>query len=162
MSQAREVRTQIASIKNTQKITRAMELVAASKMRKAQDRMAKSKPYSQKIRQAIAHVAASHSEYSHPYLQSRDTIKRVGYVIVTTDRGLCGGLNINLLRMVLKAMKSWESKGVEVDLCVVGRKGESFFASVGGNVLALATQLGDAPKVDQLIGVVKVMLDHFE
>ncbi len=162
MSQAREIRTKIASIKNTQKITRAMELVAASKMRKAQDRMAVSRPYSEKIRKVISHVAASHSEYSHPYLEERSKIKRVGFIVVTTDRGLCGGLNINLLRTVLKDMKSWEEKGVQVDLCIIGRKGESFFASVGGNVIATADHLGDAPELQQLIGIVKVLLDEFD
>lgn len=162
MSQAREIRTKIGSIKNTQKITRAMELVAASKMRKAQDRMNLSKPYFEKIRRVVSHVARSHAEYQHPFLVERRVIKRVGYIIVTTDRGLCGGLNINLFRKLLKELKTWDEKGVAVDLCVIGRKGESFFKNVGGNVLALANHLGDAPKVQDLIGVVKVMLDAFK
>lgn len=162
MSQAREIRGKIASIKNTQKITRAMELVAASKMRKAQDRMTLSRPYAEKIRSVIAHVAASHSEYNHIYLQERSEIRRVGFIVITTDRGLCGGLNVNLLRLLLKKMKSWEEKSVEVDLSVIGRKGESFFGSVGGNVIAVTDQLGDAPEVQDVVGIVRVMLDAFE
>ncbi len=162
MSQAREIRGKIASVKNTQKITRAMELVAASKMRKAQDRMALSRPYAQKIRDVISHVASSQSEFKHPYLEQRESIKRVGFIVVTTDRGLCGGLNINLLRRVLKDMKGWDEKDIEIDLSVIGRKGESFFRSVGGNVIAVADHLGDAPEVQDLIGIVRVMLDQFD
>jgi F-type H+-transporting ATPase subunit gamma len=162
MSQAREIRSKIASINNTQKITRAMELVAASKMRKAQDRMSASHPYSEKIRKVIRHVASSHAEYKHPYLQERNEIKRVGYIIVTTDRGLCGGLNINLLRKTVKELKAWHEKDVEVELCLIGKKGESFFKSAGGNVVAMTDHLGDAPDVHDLIGIVKVMLDHFD
>ena len=161
MSKAREIRTKIGSIKNTQKITRAMELVAASKMRKAQDRMTKSRPYAEKIRKVISHVAASHAEYRHPYLQPRETIKRVGYIVVTTDRGLCGGLNVNLFRAAIADMKQWHDKKVGIDLCLVGKKGEAFFARHGGEVLGVANHLGDAPEVQDLIGVVKVMLDHF-
>lgn len=162
MSQAREIRGKIGSIKNTQKITRAMELVAASKMRKAQDRMATSRPYAEKIRKVISHVASSHSEYHHPYLQIRENIQRVGFIVVTTDRGLCGGLNVNLFRRLITQMKDWESKSVEIDLCVVGRKGEAFFERIGGNVLAAADHLGDAPEVQNLIGLVRVMLDRYD
>ena len=162
MSQAREIRSKIGSIKNTQKITRAMELVAASKMRRAQERMATSRPYAQKIRKVIRHVAASHSEYHHPYLESREHIQRVGFIVVTTDRGLCGGLNVNLFRRLLSEMKTWESKSVEMDLCVIGKKGEAFFDRVGGNVLAAADHLGDVPEVQNLIGLVKVMLDRYD
>lgn len=162
MSQAREIRNKISSIKSTQKITRAMELVAASKMRKAQDRMSLSKPYSEKIRKVIGHVAAGSPEYPHPFLKEREKIQRVGFIVVTSDRGLCGGLNINLLRRTLKEAKNWEDQGVGVDLCLVGRKGEAFFKNVGGSVLALADHLGDAPKVQDLIGVVKVMIDAFK
>lgn len=162
MSQAREIRTKIGSIKNTQKITRAMELVAASKMRKAQDRMRLSKPYAEKIRRVISHVSNSHTEYRHPFLIARENIKRVGYIVVTTDRGLCGGLNVNLFRKLLKDLKAWDEKGVGIDLCIIGRKGEAFFKNVGGNVLALADHLGDAPEVQDIIGVVKVMLDAFK
>ncbi len=162
MSQAREIRTKISSVKNTQKITRAMELVAASKMRRAQDRMATSRPYSQKIRKVIRHVAASHSEFHHPYLVQRTTIKRVGYIVITSDRGLCGGLNINLLRKLLPEMREHEAANVEVDLCVIGRKGLVFFKHFGGNVVASADHLGDAPEAQDLVGVVNVMLDRFD
>lgn len=161
MSQAKEIRTKIGSIKSTQKITRAMELVAASKMRKAQDRMALSKPYATKIRQVISHVAASHAEYPHPFLQPREQIKRVGYIIVTSDRGLCGGLNINLFRKTIAEIKQWREKDVEIDYCLIGRKAESFFKRHGGNVLAMADQLGDAPEAQDLVGIVKVMLDAY-
>ncbi len=161
MSRAREIRNKMGSIKNTQKITRAMELVAASKMRKAQDRMTVSKPYATKIRKVIAHVAASHSEYHHPYLQRREEIKRVGFIIVTSDRGLCGGLNMNLFRTALLEMKEWENKEVGIDLCLIGKKGEAFFKRHGGSVLGVADRLGDAPVVQDLVGVVKVMLDHY-
>lgn len=162
MSQAKEIRTKIGSIKSTQKITRAMELVAASKMRRAQDRMAVSKPYATKIRQVISHVAASHSEYTHPFLQQRDEIKRVGYIVVSSDRGLCGGLNINVFRKVMAEIKHWQQQDVEIDYCLIGRKAESFFKRFGGNVVAMADHLGDAPEVADLIGIVKVMLDKFE
>jgi F-type H+-transporting ATPase subunit gamma len=161
MSQAREIRTKITSVKNTQKITRAMELVAASKMRKAQERMATSKPYSQKIRQMIAHVAASRSEYPHEFLQQREIKSRVGYIVITTDRGLCGGLNVNLFRLLLKDMQRWQEQGVASDLCIIGRKAESYFKRLDNKVLAVATQLGDAPDVADLIGVVKIALDDY-
>ena len=162
MSQAREIRTKISSVKSTQKITRAMELVAASKMRKAQDRMAKSKPYATKIRQVIAHVASSHSEYHHVFLQQRQVEKRVGYIVVTTDRGLCGGLNVNLFRHLLKEMQMRNQENIEIDLCIIGKKGESFFKRHGGQVLGLANQLGDTPEINKLVGIVKVMLDRYE
>ncbi|MBW5802408.1 F0F1 ATP synthase subunit gamma [Coxiella endosymbiont of Ornithodoros amblus] len=162
MPKAREIRTKIASIKNTQKITRAMELVAASKMRKAQDRMAMSRPYASKIRKVISHIAASHSEYPHPYLQQRENIKRVGYIIVTTDRGLCGGLNVNLFRTAIADMTKWQADNIGVDLCVIGRKGEAFFRRYKGNVLTVANHLGDAPEVQDIIGIVKVMLDQYD
>ncbi len=162
MSQTREIRTKIGSVQNTQKITRAMELVAASKMRKAQDRMTTSRPYSQKIRKVISHVALSHSEFHHPYLIKRDEIKRVGYIVVTSDRGLCGGLNINLLRNALPDMRRFEDQGIEIDLCLIGRKGIMFFKHFGGNVIASADHLGDAPDVQDLIGVVNVMLEQFD
>lgn len=161
MSKAREIRTKIVSIKNTQKITRAMELVAASKMRKAQDRMAMSRPYASKIRKVISHLAASHAEYPHPYLQRRENIKRRGYIIVTTDRGLCGGLNVNLLRTAIADMKQWQEDCINIDLCVIGRKGEAFFRRYGISVLAVADHLSDAPGMQDIIGVVKVMLDQY-
>jgi F-type H+-transporting ATPase subunit gamma len=162
MAQTQGIRRQILSVKSTAKITRAMELVAASKMRKAQERMARSRPYAAKIRKVIRHVAASHSEYRHPYLALRPEIKRVGYIIVTSDRGLCGGLNINLLRAVIADMKKWQEKDVGVDLCLIGRKGIQFFKRSGGQVLAATEHLGDAPEVQDLVGVVKVMLDQYD
>lgn len=161
MSKAREIRTKIASIKNMQKITRAMELVAASKMRKAQDRMAMSRPYASKIRKVISHVAASHAEYPHPYLQQRENIQRRGYIIITTDRGLCGGLNVNLFRTALADMKRWQKDHIDIDLCVIGRKGEAFFRRYGGPILAVADHLGDSPEVRDIIDVVNVMLDQY-
>jgi len=160
MAVAKEIRTKIRSIKNTQKITRAMEMVAASKMRKAEDRMQRAQPYAKKILEVIGHLALGHPEYRHPFLEVRD-IKKVGFIIVTTDRGLCGGLNINLLKTALRHIKEWKDKGAEINLCLIGTKAESFFKRVGGNVLAHADHLGDAPPVSALVGVVKVMLDAY-
>ncbi|EKD55179.1 MAG: hypothetical protein ACD_60C00025G0076 [uncultured bacterium] len=160
MAIAKEIRTKIRSIKNTQKITRAMEMVAASKMRKAQERMHHAKPYAKKILQVIGHLAKGHPEYQHPYLQERE-IKRVGFIVITTDRGLCGGLNTNLLKTVIHAIKKWKDKSIDVRLCLVGSKGEAFFKRTGGQVLAEADHLGDAPTIASLIGVVKVMLDAY-
>lgn len=162
MSQAKEIRNKIVSVKKTQQITRAMELVAASKMRKAQERMAISRPYAQKIRKVISHVAACQSEYHHPYLMQRDISQGVGIIVVTSDRGLCGSLNINLMRKVLPEMRDWEQKGISVDLCLIGRKGKVFFQRYGGKVLGLTENLGDAPKVQDLIGVVKAMLNLYD
>lgn len=161
MSFAQEIRGKIASIKGTQKITRAMEMVAASKMRKAQERMSLSRPYAHKMLDLINHVASSHAEYQHPYLQVRD-IKRAGFLVITTDKGLCGGLNTNLLKLVLKEFRVCQSKGVEVDLAIIGGKGEAFFKRVGGQVVAQANHLGDAPQLQDLIGVVKVLLDAYK
>lgn len=161
MSGAKEIRTKIASVKSTQKITSAMELVAASKMRKAQDRMEATKPYSRKIRQAVAHLANANPEYQHLYLQERE-VKRVGYIVISSDRGLCGGLNINLFKKAVTASKEWADQGVEIDLCLIGTKAKSFFSSVGGNVVASVNGLGDAPALDALIGSVKVMLDAYD
>lgn len=161
MSGAKEIRGKIASVKNTQKITSAMELVAASKMRKAQDRMAASKPYAEKIRQVVRHLANSNAEYKHTYMDERE-IKRVGVIVVSSDRGLCGGLNINLFKKTLKLTKEWKEKGCEVDLTLIGSKAVSFFKAVGGNVIATKTGLGDEPSVEDLIGSVKVMLNAFE
>ncbi|GAB6039955.1 F0F1 ATP synthase subunit gamma [Endothiovibrio diazotrophicus] len=162
MAGAKEIRTKIKSIQNTKKITKAMEMVAASKMRRAQDRMASSRPYAEKIAQVIGHLAHAHPEYRHPYLVPRAEVKRVGFIIVTTDRGLCGGLNVNLYRTALKEMSALKEQGVEVDLCVIGRKGSGFFRSVGVNIVAAAEHLGDAPSVNDLIGSVKVMLDAYD
>lgn len=160
MAGAKEIRSKIASIKNTQKITRAMEMVAASKMRKTQDRMRASKPYASKIYDVVKHLARANSEYHHPFMTVRD-IKRVGVIVVTSDRGLCGGLNANLLRETLQSMRKWSDAGKEICLCVIGRKGQAFFRRVGGDVLASIDQLGDTPGVKDLIGSVKVMLDAF-
>ena len=161
MSQAKEIRNKITSIKGTQKITNAMELVAVSKMRKAQKLMALTKPYSQKIRQVINHVASGHVEYPHPFLVQRDEIKSVGYIIVSSDRGLCGGLNINLFRKVVTSLKANSDKGIKSELCLIGRKANSFFNHIGGNIVASSENLGDKPKVEDLIGIIKVMLDNY-
>ncbi|HLB55939.1 MAG TPA: F0F1 ATP synthase subunit gamma [Coxiellaceae bacterium] len=162
MSTAREITTKIGSIKNTQKITRAMELVAASKMRKAQERMAMSRPYAAKIRRVISHVASSHAEYQHPYMQQREKIKRVGFIIVTTDRGLCGGLNVNTFRKALTDMKKYHDQGVEVDVCVIGRKAEVYFGNLGANIVGSITHIGDKPAVEDIIGVVKILLQNYD
>jgi F-type H+-transporting ATPase subunit gamma len=161
MAGAKEIRSKIASVQNTQKITKAMEMVAASKMRKTQERMAASRPYAETIRKVIGHLALGNLEYKHPYLDERD-IKRVGYLVVSTDRGLCGGLNINLFKRLLAEMKGWSEKGVEVDLALIGSKAASFFGSVGGNVVAQVTGMGDNPSLSELIGPVKVMLQAFD
>lgn len=160
MAGAKEIRTKIASTKNTQKITRAMEMVAASKMRKTQERMRASKPYASKIYDVVKHIARANSEYRHPFMTVRD-IKRVGVIVVTTDRGLCGGLNANLLRESLRLMRQWQQESKEVDVCVIGRKGQAFFKRVGGRVVASVDHLGDKPGINDLIGAVKVMLDAF-
>ncbi len=160
MAIAKEIRTKIRSIKNTQKITRAMEMVAASKMRKVQDRMRRARPYASKIAQVIAHLGRVSSEYRHPFLETRE-IKRVGYIIVTTDRGLCGGLNTNLFKTVIRHIRDWTEKGAEINLSLVGTKAESFFKRFGGKVLAQTDHLGDAPAVADLVGIVKVMLDAY-
>jgi F-type H+-transporting ATPase subunit gamma len=160
MAGAKEIRSKIASIKSTQKITSAMEKVAVSKMRKAQQRMAASRPYAERIRQVIGHLANANPEYRHPFMVERP-VKRVGYIVVSTDRGLCGGLNINLFKALIKHMKEWHDQKVEADLCVIGNKGASFFRSFGGNVVAAIGNLGEAPSINDLIGNVKVMLDAF-
>lgn len=160
MAAAKEIRTQIASVKNTQKITKAMEMVAASKMRKAQERMREARPYADKIRNVVSHIAHAHSEYHHPFLIER-TVKRIGLILVTTDRGLCGGLNGNLFRRALKEFQTWEQEGTELDLCIIGNKGLGFFSRIGGNIVAQASHLGDAPPLGSLVGTIKVMLDSF-
>ena len=161
MAVGKEVKTKIASIGSTEKITSAMEMVAASKMRRAQDRMALGKPYAQRIRDVVGHIANAVSEYHHPYLQERE-VTRVAYVVISTDRGLCGGLNINLFKAALKSMKAWSDQGVEVDICVIGNKAASFFGTVGGNIVAAVKDVGDEPNAADLIGGVKVMLDAFD
>ena len=161
MAIGKEVKTKIASIGSTQKITSAMEMVAASKMRRAQERMALGKPYAQRMRDVVGHIANASSEYKHPYLEERD-VMRVAYIVISTDRGLCGGLNINLFKAALKSMKDWSDQDVQVDICVVGNKAAGFFAAVGGNVVAAVKDVGDEPSVTDLIGGVKVMLDAFD
>jgi|SRR6185312_4094973 len=160
MAVGKEIRTKIKSIKNTQKITSAMEMVAASKMRKAQERMHHAQPYAKKILQVLGHVAKSHPEYKHEFLQSRE-VKRVGYIIVTTDRGLCGGLNANLLKAAITHIREWKAKSADISLCLIGAKGEAFFKRMGGKVLAQTSHLGDTPNVTHLIGNVTVMLDAY-
>ncbi|WP_020679589.1 F0F1 ATP synthase subunit gamma [Marinobacterium rhizophilum] len=160
MAVGKEIKTQIASIGSTRKITSAMEMVAASKMRKAQDRMQSSRPYARSIRGVIQHLAKSNPEYSHLYMQEREA-KRVGYIIVASDRGLCGGLNANVFKAAMKSMKGYHDKGVAIDVCALGAKALSFFKSYGGNVVAAKTHLGDAPVLSELIGSVKVMFDAF-
>lgn len=161
MAGAKEIRSKIASVQNTQKITNAMEMVAASKMRKSQDRMASSRPYAETMRHVIEHLASGHLEYRHPYLDDRD-VKHVGYLVVSTDRGLCGGLNINLFKQLLLDMKSWSEKKVGCDLVLIGSKATTFFHSTGGNVVAQVTGMGDNPSLSELIGAVKVMLQAFD
>lgn len=160
MASGKEIRTKIGSIKNTQKITSAMEMVAASKMRKAQDRMAAGKPYSQRMRAVVAHLASGNLEYKHMFLTERD-VKRVGYILVSTDRGLCGGLNINVFKAALRHSKTWADQQVDVDFCLIGAKAAAFFKSVGGRVVAKTRDLGEQPSLTSLIGSVKVMLDKF-
>ncbi|MCI5106162.1 MAG: F0F1 ATP synthase subunit gamma [Pseudomonadales bacterium] len=161
MAGGKEIRSKISSIKNTQKITSAMEMVAASKMRKAQDRMETGKPYARRIRSVIGHIAHSTSEYRHHFFESRE-IKRIGFIVVSTDRGLCGGLNVNLFKTLVTEMKQWNEKGVEIDLCVIGAKAGAFFNSYGGNVVASQRDIGEAPELSDVIGAVRVMLDKFE
>lgn len=161
MASGKEIRNKIASVKNTQKITGAMEMVAASKMRRAQQRMESSLSYATTMRKVIGHIALGNLEYHHPYLEERE-VKRVGYIVISSDRGLCGGLNINLFKPVIKEMQAHKNAGVEVDLAVIGSKATSFFGNVGANIVAQATALGDAPKIDDLIGSVKIMLDAYD
>jgi F-type H+-transporting ATPase subunit gamma len=148
-------------VQNTRKITKAMEMVAASKMRKAQDRMRKARPYGEKIRTVAAHISHANPEYRHPFLVQRDTVKRVGLIVVTTDKGLCGALNTNLLRLVLNQYKAWQAEGEEIDVCAIGNKGFGFMQRLGANIVSHAVQLGDRPQMDKLIGTIKVMLDGY-
>ncbi|MEX2353905.1 MAG: F0F1 ATP synthase subunit gamma, partial [Gammaproteobacteria bacterium] len=157
----KEIRTKIGSVKNTQKITKAMEMVAASKMRKAQDRMNAARPYADKIRNVISHLGMANPEYKHPYLVPRKEVKRIGLIVVSTDRGLCGGLNSNLFRDLLKRMRKWSEQGIEMDMSIIGNKAVGFFSRLGANIVAQATHIGDEPAIEQLIGNVKVMLDGY-
>jgi len=161
MAVGKEIKTQIASIGSTRKITSAMEMVAASKMRKAQDRMQSSRPYARSIRGVIQHLAKANPEYHHLYMQEREA-KRVGFIVVATDRGLCGGLNVNAFKAAVSKMKEFHDQNVEVDICALGSKAITFFRNYGGNVVAAKGSLGDAPELEQLIGSIKVMLDAYE
>jgi len=161
MAGGKEIRTKIGSIKNTQKITKAMEMVSASKMRKAQDRMKLGKPYAHRIRSVIGHIANATPEYRHIYFDTRD-VKRVGYIVVSTDRGLCGGLNINAFKATIASMKEWADKNVEIDICTIGGRAATFFNNYGGNVIASIRDIGDSAEVSDVIGAVKVMLEKFD
>ncbi|MBT8131435.1 MAG: F0F1 ATP synthase subunit gamma [Gammaproteobacteria bacterium] len=160
MAVGKEIRTKIKSVKNTQKITKAMEMVSASKMRKTQDRMEKARPYAQRIRRVIGHISKANPDYKHPFLVERD-VKRIGAIIITTDRGLCGGLNTGLFRRVITDLQEWQDKGAEIDLCLIGAKGVSYFRRLGMNIVAQTTHLGDRPHIADLIGTVKIMLDAY-
>jgi F-type H+-transporting ATPase subunit gamma len=162
MAGAKEIRTKVASIKSTQKITKAMQMVAAGKMRKAQERMQGSRPYAEKMRQVVGHLYHANPEYRHGFMTTERELRRVGYIVISSDRGLCGGLNNNLFRMLVKDIRAQREQGVEADFCTIGSKALGFFKRVGGRILAQATHLGDAPHIEDLIGTVKVMLDAFE
>ena len=161
MAGSKEIRTKIKSVQNTRKITRAMEMVAASKMRRAQERMRTSRPYGEKIRNVAAHISQANPEYRHPFLVSRDSVKRIGLIVVTTDKGLCGGLNTNALRLALNKIKEWEALGEEIEVCALGNKGLGFMQRLGAKVVAQVTGLGDKPQMEKLIGALKVMLDGY-
>jgi len=161
MPGTKEIRVKIKSVQNTRKITKAMEMVAASKMRRAQERMRAARPYGEKIRNVAAHISHANPEYRHPFLIPRDTVKRVGLIVITTDKGLCGALNTNLLRLVLNQYKTWQSEGEEIDVCCIGNKGFGFMQRLGANIVSHAVQIGDRPQMDKLIGTIKVMLDSF-
>ncbi len=161
MPGTKEIRVKIKSVQNTRKITKAMEMVAASKMRKAQERMRMARPYGEKIRTVAAHISHANPEYRHPFLVERDSVQRVGLIVITTDKGLCGALNTNLLRMVLGQYKQWQAEGEEIDVCCIGNKGMGFMQRLGANIVSHAVQIGDRPQMDKLIGTVKVMLDGY-
>jgi len=161
MAVGKEIRIKIGSIKNTQKITRAMEMVAASKMRKTKDRMQATRPYSKRIGKIIKHLAQANPEYKHPYLIARD-VKRVGIIVVSSDRGLCGGLNSNLFRKTLTHLMQWERENIEVDVCTIGTKASGFFSNMKVNLAGQVTKLGDAPHPEDIVGVIKIMLDAYE
>jgi len=158
---AREIRTKIKSVANTRKVTRALEMVSASKIRKAQELMRASRPYARAMRQVIGHIAHATAEYKHPFMVTRETVKRVGYIVVSTDRGLCGGLNANLFRKLLAEIRDQQAKGVEIDIVTIGSKASAFFRRLKVNVVGSVTHLGERPQISQLIGVIKVMLDAY-
>ncbi|MCP5183472.1 MAG: F0F1 ATP synthase subunit gamma [Pseudomonadales bacterium] len=161
MAVGKEIRLKIKSVQNTQKITSAMQMVAASKMRRTQERMREGRPYAEKIRAVIGHLANANPEYQHDYMAVRD-VKRVGYIVISSDKGLCGGLNVNLFRTLVRDMAEWHAKGVESDLGLVGNKAAAFFRSVGGNIKAAMAPVGETPALNDLIGGIKVMLDLYE
>jgi F-type H+-transporting ATPase subunit gamma len=161
MAGSKEIRTKIKSVQSTRKITKAMEMVAASKMRKAQDRMRRTRPYAEKMRNVAANISHANPEYFHPFLVERDTVKRVGIIVITTDKGLCGGLNTNVLRLALSRMKEWEAQGEQFEVCCFGNKGLGFMQRLGANIVSQVVNLGDAPHMERLIGAMKVMLDDY-
>ena len=161
MAGSKEIRNKIKSVQSTRKITKAMEMVAASKMKKAQDRMRATRPYVEKVFNIVLHIAKANTEYRHPFLVPREQVKRVGAIVVTTDKGLCGGLNTNVLRQVLAAHKDWKTKGIEVDYVAIGSKGLGFLNRMGANIVASTTQLGDRPHLDKLVGGVTVLIDEY-
>ena len=161
MPGSKEIRTKIKSVQNTRKITKAMEMVAASKMRKAQQRMRAARPYAEKIRNVAAHMSHANPEYRHPFLVERNTVKRVGIIVVTSDKGLCGGLNTNVLRMALAKMREWEGQGEQFEVCTIGNKGLGFMQRLKANVVSHVIGLGDAPHMDKMVGALKVMLDGY-
>jgi F-type H+-transporting ATPase subunit gamma len=161
MPGTKEIRVKIRSVQNTRKITKAMEMVAASKMRRAQERMRTARPYGEKIRNVTAHISHANPEYRHPFLIERDTVPRVGIIVITTDKGLCGGLNTNVLRQVLSHYKQWQSEGEEIEVCCIGGRGLGFMQRLGANIASQVTALGDRPHIERLIGAVKVMLDGY-
>ncbi|MEM7430495.1 MAG: F0F1 ATP synthase subunit gamma [Pseudomonadota bacterium] len=160
MSGEKEIRNKISSVKNMQKITSAMEKVAASKIRKAQNQMEAARPYAQRIRRVVAHLSEANPDATHPFMQTRE-IKRVGYIVISTDRGLCGGLNVNLFKSVIGEIADWQQKNVEVDLALIGAKAVQFFKRMGGNVVGTASHLGDKPAVNDLIGSIRIMLEKY-
>ena len=161
MAGGREIKTKIKSVQNTRKVTRALEMVSASKIRKAQDRMKASRPYARAMKQLIGHLAQANTDYRHPYLVQCADVKRVGYVVVSSDRGLAGGLNNNMFRKLLVEFRGWQEKGVEIDVVTIGQKASVFFRRLKVGMLASVTHLGDVPHVEQLVGVIKVMLDAY-
>ncbi|MEO6749114.1 MAG: F0F1 ATP synthase subunit gamma [Casimicrobiaceae bacterium] len=161
MAGSKEIRNKIKSVQNTRKITKAMEMVAASKMKKAQDRMRASRPYMQRAMAIAMHTARANAEFKHPFLAPRESVKRIGAIVVTTDKGLCGGLNTNVLRLMLNKHKEWQAAGYEVDYVAIGGKGLGFVTRLGGNVVSSATQLGDRAQLDRLVGPLKVMIDEY-
>ena len=161
MASGREIKTKIKSVQNTRKVTRALEMVSASKIRKAQERMRTSRPYARAMKQVIGHLAQANSDYQHPFMVERQDVKRVGYIIISSDRGLAGGLNNNLFRKTLGEVRQWQDKGAEIDVVTIGQKASVFFRRIKVNMVGSVSHLGDSPKLDQLIGVIKVMLDAY-